>query len=140
MSISIREISIAVGITGSLLWLFSRAPDFNQSHVWERQYVVEDRKYSDDKRKAALVELRTCYQGAEATYISMWSKSCRTVNDHHLNECFASGVPENACRSKFVFNEECELPSYRAERNDSNRESLKTECRTLFMLEMGDSK
>lgn len=139
MNINIRDVAIAVGMMGVAVgsfYLLFEVKDYKHEHEWERQYLLEDRKVADEVRKTSLVELRSCYQNAEESYTSNWAKACRSWNDHKLNECLISGVPENTCRSKFVPEAACELPSNKADRAETYRDQLKAECRSMYVLQM----
>lgn len=140
MALSIRDATFGIAVVGSLIFAFVRLPDFNHETTNQRKYVIEDRATLDAKRAVAMTELHTCYHNAEEIYEQHWANSCRSVNNQKLNECFASNIPENVCRNKFVFNGECELPTYKSERSDSFRDALKAECRTFYTLGMGGDK
>ena len=129
MNLSIKDISIAIAVAGSLVYLFTnRLP-------WARDYVLQDRQYAEVAKKAAIVELRSCYADAEATYNSNWARACKLVNEQKLNQCYADGVPRATCESKIIYSSDCDLPAGRADRADSFRDSLKQECRSMFSME-----
>ena len=61
----LRDIAITIAVVGALGFAFTQMPDYRHEHEWQRQQTLDDRKYSDDARKAALTEMRACYKEAE---------------------------------------------------------------------------
>lgn len=101
-----------------------------------RSYKLEDRKFYMEQKSAALVRLHSCYEEASLSYESNWAKACKSVNNHNIDACINSSVPENTCRTKFIYQSDCELPGGRADNVNQYLKDAKNECLLMYKLEI----
>ena len=149
MNINVLYGSIAVCLCAGSVYLLTKAPDYVYNHEIDRvrQYVLEEKradqdnnKSVDERRKIALTDLHTCLNNAETSYSANWSRACLHFNKQKINECIAANITESTCKSKFVYDEGCDLPSIRSSSVEAFRESSKAECQSIFHLQMGMDK
>ena len=135
MDISVRDATITLAVIGGLVFAFSQLPDFRSDQTRQRQYVLEDRKYNEAIKTAALNEMRACFKDANDSYHANWSRACKTDAEERINQCLSDGVPEKVCRAKIVFSSDCALAGHKADRINGYLDSAKSECHSMFLLE-----
>lgn len=134
---NIRKTAISILIVSGAFYIVFNTPDFRKDHHdRDRAEVLQDRGEANKVKTASLVEMRECYKEAEKMGVATWARACRAYTDQRLNECVINGIPLTACQSKIVYNEDCELPSHKADVVHKYEDDAKQECRMMFQYEM----
>ncbi|MEN6620791.1 MAG: hypothetical protein ABFD50_04520 [Smithella sp.] len=100
-----------------------------------RQELIEDYNLAVKNKNNSLNKLEKCYAEADSQYSRNWAKSCKSLNNQYINTCLDKNIPEDVCKSKFVFQSDCSLPSSKADDIQLYLKQAKQECDRIFEYE-----
>ncbi len=125
---------LGIFVLGGMVYMFVFGPKYLSAKDI-RQNQLADREFFLNMRNSAMGNLKICFANAQKNYDNYWARACKSISDKQIDICITSNIPETACKNKFQYSGNCELPTFQATAAQSFLSEMKNECNVIYKYE-----